>query len=145
GDIRPTPSDVPLYSAVLAERVPGERLDAAHWFDNLHRSVRFADTVRRLLDDGYRHFVELSPHPSLSGSVEAVVADAGIADSAFGSLGRQRGGRTVLLRRADDLYAAGLTPVPSALSWAGRPTALPTFASARPRHWLAPAPAAAPG
>ncbi|NEC81889.1 spermidine synthase, partial [Streptomyces sp. SID7958] len=26
------------------------------------------DTVRRLLDDGYRHFVELSPHPAITES-----------------------------------------------------------------------------
>ncbi|MFF5882603.1 SDR family NAD(P)-dependent oxidoreductase [Streptomyces sp. NPDC012589] len=145
GDIRPTPSDVPLYSAVLAECVPGERLDAAHWFDNLRRPVRFADTVRRLLDDGYRHFVELSPHPSLTGSVEAVAADAGIAVSAVGSLRRQQDGRNVLLRRAGDLYAGGHTPDPAVLFPAGRPTVLPTYAFARSRHWLAPAPAAAPG
>src|SRR5690606_18334960 len=145
GDIRPTPSDVPLYSAVLAERVPGERLDAAHWFDNLRRPVRFADTVRRLLDDGYRHFVELSPHPSLTGSVEAVAADAGIAVSAVGSLRRQQAGRTVLLRRAGDLYAGGHTPDPAVLFPPGRPTVLPTYAFARSRHWRAPAPAAAPG
>lgn len=61
--IRGVRTPTPLYSAVLAEPVPGDRLDADHWYANLREPVRFADTIRRMLDDGYRYFVELSPHP----------------------------------------------------------------------------------
>ncbi|MFE0254221.1 SDR family NAD(P)-dependent oxidoreductase [Streptomyces sp. NPDC059010] len=134
-----------LYSTVLAEPVTGDRLDPEYWYANLSEPVRFADTVRRMLDDGYRYFVELSPHPSLGSSVEAVAADAGIDAVSVGSLRRQRGGRDVLLDRLGELYTAGHTPDWAALFPAGHRVDLPTYAFARERHWLAPAPAAATG
>ncbi|MCH0571008.1 SDR family NAD(P)-dependent oxidoreductase [Streptomyces sp. MUM 136J] len=138
-------TETPLYSTVLAEPVPGDRLDAAHWFANLRRPVRFADTVRRMLDDGFRYFVELSPHPSLTAAVEAVAAEAGVDAVTVPSLRRRRDGRGQLLRGVGELYAAGHTPDWTALHPQGRRVDLPTYAFARERHWLAPAPPTAPG
>ncbi|MFC8096103.1 SDR family NAD(P)-dependent oxidoreductase [Streptomyces sp. NPDC057301] len=143
--IRGTGTAIPLYSTVLAEPVPGDRLDPAYWYANLSEPVRFADTITRMLDDGYRYFVELSPHPSLGSSIEAVAADAGIDAVSVGSLRRQRGGRDVLLCRLGELYTGGHTPDWSALFPEGRRVDLPTYAFARERHWLAPAPATATG
>ena len=143
--IRGSRTAVPLYSTVLAEPVPGDRLDPAYWYANLSEPVRFADTIRRMLDDGYRYFVELSPHPTLGSSIEAVAAEAGIDAVSIGSLRRRRGGRNVLLCRLGELYTAGHTPDWSALFPAGRRVDLPTYAFARERHWLAPAPATATG
>ncbi|MGY6026847.1 SDR family NAD(P)-dependent oxidoreductase [Streptomyces spinosirectus] len=138
-------ASTPLYSTVLAEPVPGDRLDAGYWYANLRQPVRFADTVRRMLDDGYRYFVELSPHPSLLSSIEAVAAEAGIDAVGVGSLRREQGGHDVLLRRVGELYAAGHTPDWPVLFPHGRRVDLPTYAFARERHWLAPAPATAAG
>lgn len=143
--IRPTPAATPLYSTVLAQPAPGDRLDPAHWYANLSEPVRFADTIRRMLDDGYRYFVELSPHPSLGSSIEAVAAEAGIDAVSIGSLRRQHGGRDVLLRGLGELYTAGHTPDWRTLFRAGRRVDLPTYAFARERHWLTPAPAVATG
>ncbi|MEU6065583.1 SDR family NAD(P)-dependent oxidoreductase [Streptomyces sp. NPDC047082] len=136
--VRGTRTPTPFYSSVLAEPVPGDGLDAAYWFANLRQPVRFADTVRRMLDDGYRYFVELSPHPSLTSSVEAVAAEAGIDAVGVGSLRRQRDGRDVLLGRVGELYTAGHSPDWAALFPRGRRVDLPTYAFARERHWLAP-------
>lgn len=141
--IRGVRTPTPLYSAVLAEPVPGDRLDADHWYANLREPVRFADTIRRMLDDGYRYFVELSPHPSLTSSIEAVAAEAGIDAVGIGSLRRQSDGHDVLLRGLGELYTAGHTPDWQLLFPQGRRVDLPTYAFARERHWLAPAPATA--
>ncbi|MGW4975713.1 SDR family NAD(P)-dependent oxidoreductase [Streptomyces mirabilis] len=141
--VRGARTPTPLYSAVLAEPVPGDLLDADHWYANLREPVRFADTIRRMLDDGYRYFVELSPHPSLISSVEAVAAEAGIDAVGIGSLRRQSDGHDVLLRGLGELYTAGHTPDWSRLFPQGRRVGLPTYAFARERHWLAPAPATA--
>ncbi|GAB7110817.1 hypothetical protein JCM4814A_91350 [Streptomyces phaeofaciens JCM 4814] len=143
--VRGTRTATPLYSAVRAEPIDGDRLDGAYWFANLHRPVRFADTVRRMLDDGYRYFVELSPHPSLTAAVEAVAAEAGVDAVAVGSLRRGQDGPGVLLRRLGELYTAGHQPDWTALFPHGRRVDLPTYAFARERHWLAPSPAGAPG
>ncbi|MET9890342.1 SDR family NAD(P)-dependent oxidoreductase [Streptomyces sp. NPDC006465] len=139
--IRGTRTTTPLYSTVPAEPVPGDRLDADHWYANLGRPVRFADTIRRMLADGYRYFVELSPHPSLTASVEAVAAEAGIDAVAVGSLSRGWDGRGVLLGRLGELYEAGHTPDWPVLLPQGRRVDLPTYAFARERHWRAPSPA----
>ncbi|MEU1708807.1 SDR family NAD(P)-dependent oxidoreductase [Streptomyces sp. NPDC005706] len=136
--IRGTRTPTPLYSSVLAEPVPGDGLDAAYWYANLSRPVRFADTIRRMLDDGYRYFVELSPHPSLLPAIEAVAGEAGVDATGVGSLRRGRDGHDVLLGRLGELYAAGHTPDWTALYPRGRRADLPTYAFARERHWLAP-------
>ncbi|MCX5167069.1 SDR family NAD(P)-dependent oxidoreductase [Streptomyces antibioticus] len=143
--VRGAAADTPLYSAVRAAPVGGDDLDAGYWFDNLSRPVRFADTVRRMLDDGYRHFVELSPHPSLTAAVAAVAAEAGVDAVTVGSLRRGQDGPDVLLRRLGELYTGGYEPDWAALFPRGRRVALPTYAFARDRHWLAPAPAGSPG
>ncbi|MGY5046318.1 SDR family NAD(P)-dependent oxidoreductase [Streptomyces sp. 900105755] len=143
--IRGARASTPLYSTVLAEPVSGDRLDAGYWYANLRQPVRFADTVRRMLDDGYRYFVELSPHPSLLSSIEAVAAEAGIDVAGVGSLRRQQDGPGMLLRGAGELYVAGHTPDWPALFPQGRRVGLPTYAFARERHWLTPAPATTTG
>ncbi|CAM5620495.1 Polyketide synthase OS=Streptomyces viridochromogenes OX=1938 GN=ACM01_26010 PE=4 SV=1 [Streptomyces viridochromogenes] len=143
--VRGTPAATPLYSTVLAEPVPGEHLDAAYWYANLSEPVRFADTVRRLLDDGHRYFVELSPHPSLGAAVEAVAAEAGVDAVTVGTLRRGAGRRDTLLRSLGALHTAGHTPDWTALFPGDHRADLPTYAFARERHWLAPAPATAPG
>ncbi|MFJ2604252.1 SDR family NAD(P)-dependent oxidoreductase [Streptomyces sp. NPDC087425] len=133
-----TPGTLPFYSAVTAEPTAGEALDPGYWYANLAEPVRFADAVRRMLDDGYRWFVELSPHPSLAASIEAVAAEAGVRVVTVGSLRREQG---ELLTGVGKLYTAGYDPDWSALFPAGRPAPLPTYPFARERHWTAPAPA----
>ncbi|MGW1985514.1 SDR family NAD(P)-dependent oxidoreductase [Streptomyces collinus] len=127
-----------LYSSVRAEPVDGADLDADYWFANLRRPVRFAETVARMLDDGYRYFVELSPHPSLTSAIEAVAAESGTDAVGIGSLRRGRDGHDVLLGRLGELYTAGHTPDWTVLFPHGRRADLPTYAFARERHWLAP-------
>ncbi|MDO0911616.1 SDR family NAD(P)-dependent oxidoreductase [Streptomyces sp. DT2A-34] len=131
---------VPLYSSVLAEPVPGELLDADYWYANLSEPVRFADTIGRMLDDGYRHFVELSPHPSLAASIEEIAATAGVAAVTVGSLRRDDGDAAGLLRRVGELYAAGHTPDWSVTFPSGNRVDLPTYPFTRERHWLTPGP-----
>ncbi|MEV6841697.1 type I polyketide synthase, partial [Streptomyces sp. NPDC051133] len=143
--VRGHPATTRLYSTVLAEPVPGDRLDADYWYANLRQPVRFADTIRRMLDDGYRYFVELSPHPSLLSSVESVAAAAGIDTVGVGSLDRRQEEPDVLLHRLGELYSAGYEPDWTALFPHGRRADLPTYAFARERHWLTPAPAITTG
>ena len=51
---------------------PRERpvCDAGYWVDNLRYTVRFAAAVQAALEDGYRVFAELAPHPLLTYAVE---------------------------------------------------------------------------
>ncbi|WP_370949356.1 SDR family NAD(P)-dependent oxidoreductase [Amycolatopsis sp. cg5] len=135
---------IPLYSTVLGEPVAGDRLDAEYWYGNLSKPVRFADTIRRMLDDGYRYFVELSPHPTLLSAIEATAAEAGIDAVGVGSL-RENQGHGALLRGLGELYVAGHTPDWTASPSRGGRVDLPTYAFATERHWRTPVTAVGSG
>ncbi|MGW6533860.1 type I polyketide synthase, partial [Streptomyces venezuelae] len=76
-DIRPTTTDIAFYSTVTAERLTDTTaLDTAYWVTNLRQPVRFADTINALLADGYRLFIEASPHPVLNLGMEETIEQA---------------------------------------------------------------------
>jgi acyl transferase domain-containing protein len=60
--IEPRSSDIPFYSAVAGGLLDTAELGADYWFRNLRQPVLFEGATRALLDDGFRAFVEVSPH-----------------------------------------------------------------------------------
>ncbi|WP_456293514.1 SDR family NAD(P)-dependent oxidoreductase, partial [Streptomyces olivaceus] len=136
--LSPRPSDVPFHSTVTAGKADTTTLDAAYWYRNLRSQVRFEDTVRGLLDAGFRHFVEVSPHPVLTPGVERTAEDHGSDASVVGTLRRGDGGEPRLLRSLAEAHAAG-----TRVDWSRVFDAtgavhvdLPTYAFQRRRHWL---------
>lgn len=67
--LSPDAATIPLYSTVTGERLDGYADGAAYWWQNTRATVLFEPAVRRMLDDGYTHFVELGPHPVLAASL----------------------------------------------------------------------------
>ena len=47
----------------------GYHAGAAYWWQNTRATVLFEPAIRRMLEDGYTHFVELGPHPVLAASI----------------------------------------------------------------------------
>ncbi|TYK52463.1 type I polyketide synthase [Actinomadura decatromicini] len=139
--IRPGRPRVPMLSTVTGEPVGDGELDAAYWFRNLRRTVRFADGVRGLLERGRAFFVEASPHPVLTTAVQDVAEDAGVPAAAVGTLRRDEGGLDRFARSAAELYVQGGTVDWAAAHPGARRVDLPTYPFQRERHWLA-APAA---
>lgn len=68
-DITPRSSTLPLHSTVTSALLDGRELDAAYWYENLRRTVRFSDAVDGLVGAGHRFFIEVSPHPVLTRAV----------------------------------------------------------------------------
>lgn len=91
GDVAPRPGDVRLYSSVTGTAVPNTVLTADYWWRIMSRPAYFVTPVRRLLDDGYRSFVEVGPHPTLSRFVEEIARVAGHHASVVATLRRGRG------------------------------------------------------
>ncbi len=60
---------LPLYSTVTGEQLERYHAGAAYWWQNTRATVLFEPAIRRMLEDGYTHFVELGPHPVLAGSI----------------------------------------------------------------------------
>ncbi|WP_172831227.1 type I polyketide synthase, partial [Mycobacterium asiaticum] len=61
---------VPYYSATSFDPREEPYFDAYYWADNLRHTVRFAAAVQAALEDGFRVFTELSPHPLLTHAVD---------------------------------------------------------------------------
>jgi len=139
------PTKITWYSTVLAEPVSDESLDTTYWYRNLREPVRYAATVERMAADGYRHFVELSPHPALVIPTLAVAEESGHDLFAVGSLRRGEDGPGCLDRAAAELHTAG-GPVDWPRLVPDGPWAdLPTYAWAEQRHWTDVAPSGAGG
>ena len=72
---------LPLYSTVTGEQLDGYQAGAAYWWQNTRATVLFEPAIRRMLEDGYTHFVELGPHPVLAASIfETAGQAAGLGD-----------------------------------------------------------------
>ncbi|MFD7924290.1 SDR family NAD(P)-dependent oxidoreductase, partial [Streptomyces sp. NPDC059740] len=134
-----TPADprIPFRSTVADAEDHGP-LDAAYWYRNLRRTVRFDPVVRELVREGAGFLVEISPHPvlttAMAESVEAEAADAVTVPS----LRRDQGGLTRLLRSAAHGWAHGLdVRWPLVLApFGGRRVDLPAYPFQRERYWL---------
>uniref|UniRef100_UPI003D724614 type I polyketide synthase n=1 Tax=Streptomyces cucumeris TaxID=2962890 RepID=UPI003D724614 len=138
-DVTPRAASVPFYSTVTAGVLDTTALDAGYWYRNLRQTVRFADTVRALLDDGFGLFVESSAHPVLTMGVEQTAEEhTSTPVTAVGSLRRNEGGLLRFLTSAAEAFVGG-----ASVDWAGLFTGtgatrvdLPTYAFQRERYWL---------
>ena len=138
-EIQPGPARVPFYSTTDARVLTGPELDASYWWRNLRNPVAFLGMTKRLLDEDFDLFLEVSPHPvvvpSLLESFASLEASTAVA---VGSLRRNESARTSLLATAGRMYTAGYS-----LNWErlhGNPPArrlqLPTYPWQRKRFWL---------
>ncbi|MFD0279584.1 type I polyketide synthase [Kitasatospora sp. NPDC127111] len=135
--ITPQPGRVPMISTVTGEWLSGTEVDAAYWYANLRRMVRFEEAVRTLLGGGYGAFVEVSTHPVLTASVTETAEDAGIADVlTVGTLERDNAGAARLLTAFAQAHVGGLPVDWKTVLPAAEPVELPTYAFQRQRFWL---------
>ncbi len=106
-DITPLAPEVPYYSATLFDPREQPYCDADYWVDNLRHTVRFSAAVHSALEDGYRVFAELAPHPLLVRAIEQNAAIMEVPVAALAGMRREQdlphGLRTLL----SDLYSAG--------------------------------------
>lgn len=105
--IEPRRPELPLYSTVTAERVSTPDLDARYWCANVRRPVRFADTVDSLIQAGHRVFLEVGPHPVLSGDIGAILARHAVPGASIATLKRGESDRDRLVAVVGDAYRAG--------------------------------------
>jgi acyl transferase domain-containing protein len=136
--VSPSTSKLPFYSTLYGEKTDTARLDTGYWYDNLREKVVFETSVRRLAEDGFRVFVEMSPHPVLTVPVQETVED--VADAlVLSSTRRDRDEVEAVLGSLAQLHVHGGSVDWSALFAARRRVDLPTYAFQRRRYWLSPA------
>ncbi|MGH3970665.1 MAG: acyltransferase domain-containing protein, partial [Mycobacterium sp.] len=106
-ELNPMTPEVPFYSATLFD--PRERpvCDAGYWVDNLRHMVRFAAAVQAALEDGYRVFAELAPHPLLTHAVEQTARSLDMPLAALAGMRREQELPHGLRGFVADLHSAG--------------------------------------
>ena len=139
--IAPRQGDVPFFSTVTGGLLDTSGLDGEYWYRNLRETVQLERSTRKLLEDGQRVFVEVSPHPVLTvgvqESVDAVLGD-GTVGLVVGSLRREQGGPERFLGSLAELWTRGMS-VDWDACFAGsgaRRVGLPTYAFQHERFWL---------
>ncbi|MEU8986478.1 type I polyketide synthase [Streptomyces sp. NPDC048558] len=123
---------VPVVSTLTGRPEQDALTDAEHWVRQARETVRFADAVRWLADEGITAYVEAAPSASLAVAAEDCVApDAG---AVFTSCPDPRAAVEALAA----LHVHGV-PVEWRSVYAGsgaRRRALPTYPFQRQRYWL---------
>ncbi|MER7007804.1 acyltransferase domain-containing protein [Dactylosporangium sp. NPDC000555] len=121
--LRPRAIGALFVSTVTGTEIPATALDAAYWASNVARPVMFRQAVDELAARGYRTFVEVGLHPTLTPSlIDCLTRSARpVADPlVVPTLRRDGDERADLLTTAGLLYEAGYALDFSALAVPGR-------------------------
>ncbi|MFF4591368.1 type I polyketide synthase [Streptomyces sp. NPDC001388] len=136
---------IPIVSNVTGDRATeAELASPGHWVRHVRQTVRFADGVRRLRQDGVGTFVELGPDGSLTAMTLDTLQEAAHhgpqepaeAAVAVPVLRRGRPEPVAALLAAGTLHVHGLAAAPTGLTGPARTVELPTYAFQRDRYWL---------
>ncbi|WP_435852311.1 SDR family NAD(P)-dependent oxidoreductase [Streptomyces sparsogenes] len=136
--VRPRAGEIPIWSTVDEELVDGSGMDAEYWYRNLRQPVRFAPVIGAALEAGHGAFVEVSPHPVITTSIQETTEALDIPAVVTGSLRRDQGGSDQLALSLAELAVHG-TPVDwdTVCHAPHHPWVdLPTYAFQHQRYWL---------
>lgn len=106
-DLDPSTAKVPLYSTVTGSRIDGRRADARYWWQNVRATVLFSAAFSEMVDDGYTHFVEVSPHPVLASSMRELLIQPDREGLVVPSLRRGEDDDEVMLGSLGALHSHG--------------------------------------
>ncbi|WP_053161268.1 type I polyketide synthase [Streptomyces caatingaensis] len=136
--VTPLAPEVPFFSTVTGEWLTGPVTDADYWYRNLRRTVELEGAVRSLIEQGFRCFIEVGPHPVLTVPLRETAEAAGEEPVAVaGTLRRDLGGPRQFLTSLAEVQVRGVTPDWAAVlgDCARRRVDLPTYAFRRQRIW----------
>jgi polyketide synthase 3/4 len=106
-DLQPRDPEVPYYSSTLWDPRDRPSFAADYWSENLRYTVRFASAVQAALNDGFRVFGELAPHPLLTHAVDQNAASLDMPIAALASMRREQDLPVGLRGFVSDLHSAG--------------------------------------
>ncbi|MGY5060938.1 type I polyketide synthase [Streptomyces sp. 900105755] len=135
-DVRPKNSRMPFYSTLTGGILDTAELNGVYWYNNLREQVRFQSSVQRSVEDGFRLFIEISPHPVLAVPVQETVEGSHDDVVVLSSSRRDRDEVESLVGSLAQLYVRGGAVEWGALFGTRRRVDLPTYAFQRQRYWL---------
>jgi phthiocerol/phenolphthiocerol synthesis type-I polyketide synthase C len=131
------PPTARLVSTVTGEAVGGAGLDADYWWRNIRSPVRFAEATARLIDEGYRIFLEIGPAAILQSYLTDGLRTAKVEGRVLASLSRKQLDHDPFPVIAAHCHVAGydLTASPS-FDGPADPHGLPLYPWARQKFWF---------
>lgn len=105
--VQPISTTVEIFSSVLAREVHGEELTPDYWTKNLRNTVRFAETVQNMIQEGYGHFVEVSPHPTLLQAIGENAESLQLEVQTAGSIEREKDALYSLMYQVSKYFVNG--------------------------------------
>jgi acyl transferase domain-containing protein len=136
--MRPLHGGGRFFSTVTGGELADGDLGPDYWWDNVRKPVLFSPAVQNLAQE--RHvFIEIGPHPVLSGYLKEAAPTDGETPIVVPSLRRGQEDRRTMMAALGSLYCAGWPVDWSRLeSRKGRALRLPTYPWQRERHWVEP-------
>lgn len=135
-EVKPLTPQIPFYSATGFDPREEPVCNSKYWVRNLRNTVRFAAAARAALEDGYRVFAELAPHPMLTHTIERTAANLDAPVATFASMRRGQELPHGLGGLVADLHSAGAAIDFSVLYPTGQLVDAPLPTWARRRLWL---------
>ncbi|MBV8587317.1 MAG: acyltransferase domain-containing protein, partial [Verrucomicrobia bacterium] len=128
---------LPIVSNVTGKvAAPGVMSVPEYWRRQIRHPVRFADSISTLRETGHIVFLEIGPHPVLTGMARATAPEAGVVWAS--SLNQKQEDWESVLQAVSTLYVRGID-----LDWnrlltasTGKRVSLPTYPFQRNRFWL---------
>ena len=136
GDVRLGRPEVPIIPTADGWSPGAPAFGAAYWPHQMRRAVRFADAVRRLVDDGYRSFVEVGPHSVLSAAIAECLRAQDVEGLAVPTLRCGASDRDTMLGTLSALYCAGCSAHWRAVEPPGTLVPLPRHPWRKQRFWI---------
>ncbi|NUP53338.1 MAG: acyltransferase domain-containing protein, partial [Catenulispora sp.] len=134
--ITPSGTRIPMISAMSGEMLTGPEAGADYWYASLRSPVEFDRAIRTLAGSGHRTFIEVSPHPVLTGAITDTLDDLDVAAPVVtGTLRRDEGGPARLLTSLAEAHVRGVRIDWTAVLEPAAPSALPTYAFQHERYW----------
>jgi 6-methylsalicylic acid synthase len=135
-DLVPAEPTIRLYATALDNPRADTARDGAYWAANLRGQVRFAQAVTAAAEDGYRLFLEVSPHPVVEHSTGETLDELGVRDAyTTHSLRRKLPERETMLTSLGQLYCHGADVDWSGMWADGHLAELPTTVWQRKPYW----------
>ncbi|WP_030454772.1 type I polyketide synthase [Herbidospora cretacea] len=136
GDLSFGAAKIPMYTTALADPRSAPVLDGAYWAANLRDPVRLAAATLAAAQDGYRVFLEISPHPVVAHSVTETLSEHGFEDVFVGtSLRRNQPELATFLASVGTAHCHGVEVDWTRLQPSGGLADLPPYAWQHRRHW----------
>lgn len=136
-DLSPNAPKLPVYSTVTGKEGTDVGLfDNNYWCDNVRHPVYFKDAIESICDDGYETFLEIGPHPVLTGYIKEIMLSQGSKGICINTLKRKENENTQLSEVLAALWSNGVDI--DFQSYLGAPKhkiKLPAYPWQRKNHW----------